>query len=637
MCGITGIINNSDKRVEELIHNMTDAIWYRGPDDAGYFIDKNVALGHRRLSIIDLDNGHQPMFNANKSIVVVFNGEIYNHNQLRSGLEKDGFIFKTRCDTEVIVNLYEKYGNNCVEKLNGMFAFCVYDLKQGKLLLARDRMGQKPLFYYHNGKQLIFASALRALKQNPDIPREFNYQSMHDYLSLQYVPSPQTIFQKVFKLPPAHLMEFDIAAGTMKVEAYWSVDFSPAAKVEKLTFSNAKTQLRELLTRAVKRRLMSDVPYGAFLSGGIDSSIITGIMMELCNHSVKAFTIGFNESKYDERAYAEAVVQGFSHESKHPLEYFVKVINPQNFEIVRKLVRHCGEPYSDASILPTYFLSEFTSKHVTVALSGDGADELFAGYERYLLMRYSKYSDLIPWHLRKFVFGLPEKLIPNKGDRYFFGRLKRTLHSVAALTDERYINVISRFNEILKSTLYGDRFADFKFCPSADVISSVYNNTTAVHDVEKIMETDLYTYLPEDILTKVDIASMASSLEVRSPFMDHEVVEFAASLPLKFKQRRISSKHILKQAFADMIPNEIIKRSKKGFGVPLGAWFRGIWREQLQEHLLEGLLVKDDFFKKKSIESLLNEHIAGKIDNSYPLWSLLILELFLEQEAEDLE
>ncbi len=637
MCGITGIINNSDKRVEELIHNMTDAIWYRGPDDSGYFIDENVALGHRRLSIIDLDNGHQPMFNADKSIVVVFNGEIYNHSQLRSGLEKDGFIFKTRCDTEVIVNLYAKYGNSCVEKLNGMFAFCVYDLKQGKLLLARDRMGQKPLFYYHHGKQLIFASALRALKQNPDIPREFNYQSMHDYLSLQYVPSPHTIFQKVFKLPPAHFMEFDIAAGTMKVEAYWSVDFSPAAKVEKLTFSNAKTQLRELLTRAVKRRLMSDVPYGAFLSGGIDSSIITGIMMELCNHSVKAFTIGFNENKYDERAYAETVVQSFCHEAKHPLEYFVKVVNPQDFEIVRKLVRHCGEPYSDASILPTYLLSEFTSKHVTVALSGDGADELFAGYERYLLMRYSKYSDFIPWHLRKFIFGLPEKLIPNKGDRYFFGRLKRTLHSVAALTDERYIDIISRFNEVLKSTLYGDRFADFNFCPSADVISSVYNNTTARHKVEKIMETDLYTYLPEDILTKVDIASMASSLEVRSPFMDYEVVEFAASLPLKFKQRRVSSKHILKQAFSDMLPSEIINRSKKGFGVPLAVWFRGVWREQLQEHLLEGLLVKDDFFKKNAIENMLNEHIVKKCDYSYPLWSMLILELFLEQEAEDLE
>ncbi len=636
MCGIAGIINNSDKKVEELIHNMTDAIWYRGPDDEGCFIDKNVALGHRRLSIIDLENGHQPMFNADKSIVVVFNGEIYNHMQLRSELEKNGFIFKTRCDTEVIVNLYEKYGKDCVEKLNGMFAFCIYDLRQGKLLLARDRMGQKPLFYYHNEKQLIFASTLRALKQNPDIPREFNYQSIHDYLSLQYVPGPHTIYQKVFKLPPAHLMEFDITSGTMKVEAYWSVDFSPAAKADKLTFNNAKVQLRELLTRAVKKRLMSDVPYGVFLSGGIDSSIITGIMMELCDHSVKAFTIGFNESRYDERAYAEKVVQSFNSNSKHPLEYYVKVVNPQDFEVVKKLVRHCGEPYSDASILPTYFLSEFTRKHVTVALSGDGADELFAGYERYLLMHYSKYSDLIPWQLRKVLFGLPAKLIPNMGDRSFVGRLQRTLRSVATVTDKRYINILSRFNEILKSTLYGERFANFNFCPSADVISSVYNNTSGTHRVEKIMETDLYTYLPGDILTKIDIASMASSLEVRSPFMDHEVVEFAASLPLKFKQRRISSKHILKQAFSDMLPSEVMNRSKKGFGVPLGAWFRGAWREQLQEHLLEGQLVQDDFFKKKGIEKLLNEHIAGKSDHSYPLWSMLILELFLEQEAEDL-
>ena len=636
MCGIAGIINNSDKRVEELIHNMTDAIWYRGPDDAGYLIDENVALGHRRLSIIDLDNGHQPMFNADESIAIVFNGEIYNHNQLRSELEKNGFTFETRCDTEVIIYLYEKYGKDCVEKLNGMFAFCIYDRRQGKLLLARDRMGQKPLLYYHNDKQLIFSSTLRSLKQNPDIPREFNYQSIHDYLSLQYIPGPYTVYQKIFKLPPAHLMEFDIASGTTKIEAYWSVDFSPAAKADKLTFSNAKTQLRELITRSVKRRLMSDVPYGAFLSGGLDSSIITGIMMELCDHPIKAFTIGFNESKYDERAYAEKVVHNFNSNSKHPLEYYVKVVNPQNFEIVKKLVRHCGEPYSDASILPTYYLSEFTRKHVTVALSGDGADELFAGYERYLVMHYSKYSDIIPWHLRKVLFGLPAKLIPNKGDRSFVGRLQRTLRSAATVTDERYINIISRFNEILKSTLYGGRFGDFNFCPSADVISSVYNNTTGKHRVEKIMETDLYTYLPGDILTKVDIASMASSLEVRSPFMDHEVVEFAASLPLKFKQRRISRKHILKQAFADMIPSVVMNRSKRGFGVPLGEWFRGAWREELQEHLLEGQLIKDDFFQKTAVEKLLNEHISGKTDNSYPLWSLLILELFLEQEMDDL-
>jgi asparagine synthase (glutamine-hydrolysing) len=632
MCGIAGIINNSDKRVEEIIHKMTDAIAYRGPDDSGYLIDDNVALGHRRLSIIDLKNGHQPMFNADKSIAVVFNGEIYNHNELRAVLEQDGYKFKTRCDTEVIVQLYNKYGKDCVKELNGMFAFCIYDLRNGKLLLARDRMGQKPLFYYHNEKQLIFCSELSGLKQNPDIPREYNYQSIHDYLSLQYIPSPNTVYQKILKLPPAHLMEFDITTGHIKLEAYWKVDFSPSAKTSTLSFSNAKMQLRELVTKSVKRRLMSDVPYGSFLSGGLDSSIITGIMTELCDHPVKAFTIGFNESSYDERAYAEVVAQAFNRNSKIPLEYYVKVINSQDFDILKKLVRNCGEPYSDASILPTYFLSEFTRKHVTVALSGDGADELFAGYERYLLMRYSKYSDFIPLHLRKLFFGLPAKLIPNKGDRSFVGRLQRTLHSIASPTDKRYINIISRFNEILKSTLYGERFANFNFCPSSEVISSIYNNTSAAHNVEKIMETDLQSYLPGDILTKVDIASMACSLEVRCPFMDHEVVEFATSLPLKFKQRRISRKHVLKQAFADLIPAEILNRSKKGFGVPLHKWFRGAWREQLQEHLLEGKLIKDDFFRKDAVEKLLNSHLAGKNDHSYPLWSLLILELFLEQE-----
>ncbi|MDD5729436.1 MAG: asparagine synthase (glutamine-hydrolyzing) [Victivallales bacterium] len=632
MCGIAGIINHSDGQVEKLIHNMTEAIAHRGPDDSGYLIDDQVALGHCRLAIIDPAHGHQPMFNLDKSIAVVFNGEIYNHNELRAQLEKDGYKFNTRCDTEVIVQLYAKYGKDGVNKLNGMFAFCIYDRRQGKLLLARDRMGQKPLFYYHRKKQLLFCSELGGLKQHPDLPREYNYQSIHDYLSLQYIPSPSTVYQKVFKLPPAHLMEFDIASGSLKLEAYWRVDFSPDIKKTKLSFSNAQMQLRELLTRSVKRRLMADVPYGVFLSGGLDSSIITGIMMKLCNHPVKAFTIGFDEPAYDERAYAEIVTDAFNYNSRFPLEYYVKVVNPQDFDVLKKLVKHCGEPYSDASMLPMYFLSEFTRQHVTVALSGDGADELFAGYERYLIMRYSKYSDFLPLSLRRFFFGLPSRMLPNKGERSFVGRLQRALQSIASVTDQRYINIISHFNDILKNTLYGERFADFGFCPTAEIIASIYNNTSAVHIVEKIMETDLYSYLPGDILTKVDIASMACSLEVRSPFMDPEVVKFAASLPLKFKQRRISRKHILKQTFADLLPPEIIKRRKKGFGVPLSSWFRGAWRDRLREHLLEGKLISDSFFRRAAVEQLLTEHVSGKIDHSYPLWSLLIFELFLEQE-----
>lgn len=356
-------------------------------------------------------------------------------------------------------------------------------------------------------------------------------------------------------------------------------------------------------------------------------------MMQLCEHPVKAFTIGFNEPSYDERAYAEIVAQSYNYNSRHPLEYYVKVIDPRNFDVLRKLVRHYGEPYSDASMLPTYYLSSFTRENVTVALSGDGADELFAGYERYLLMRYSRYSDFIPLHMRKLMFGLPAKLLPGGGgERSFVGRLQRTLHTAASHSDKRYINIISRFNEILKRDLYGDRFSDFNFCPTSDVISSVYNSSSATNRVEKTMETDLRTYLPGDILTKVDIASMACSLEVRSPFMDPEIVEFAASLPLKFKQRRISRKHILKQAFADMIPPEVLTRRKKGFGVPIGNWFRGAWREELREHLLEGKLTNDGFFRKASVERLLSEHDRQKADHSYPLWSLLILELFLQGE-----
>ncbi|MDD5727832.1 MAG: asparagine synthase (glutamine-hydrolyzing) [Victivallales bacterium] len=632
MCGIAGIVNGSGKRTEELIHKMTDAIWYRGPDDSGYLIDDRLALGHRRLSIIDLANGHQPMFNADKSVAVVFNGEIYNYRALKAGLEKEGVVFKTNCDTEVLVYMYEKYGRDFIGKLNGMFAFCIYDVRRGKLLLARDRMGQKPLVYFHNGKKFCFCSVLRGLKEHPDMPAEYNYQAIHDYLSLQYVPSPYTVYRGVFKLPPGHFLEYDITAGTMKVEAYWEVDFSPQSKASRLSFNNARMQLRELLTGAVRKRLMSDVPYGVFLSGGLDSCIVTGLMMKLCGHSVKAFTIGFNEKNYDERAYAEIAAQFYNYNSQFPLEYYVKVIDPRDFDVLRKLVRHYGEPFSDASMLPTYYLSAFTRENVTVALSGDGADELFAGYERYLVMRYSRYCDFIPLAMRRVMFGMPARLFPGRGERSLMGRMQRTLDSIASPSDQRYINIISRFNEILKKKLYGERFNDFNFCPTAEVISSLYNDAGAEHEIEKIMETDLKSYLPGDILTKVDIASMASSLEVRSPFMDHEVVEFAASLPLKYKQFRVSRKHILKEAFADFIPPAVLTRRKKGFGVPLSDWFRNVWRDELRQHLLEGRLITDGFFRKEVIEQLLSEHDARKADRSYPLWSLLILELFLEGE-----
>lgn len=633
MCGITGIINLDEKPVtRDILIRMNDAQVHRGPDENGIFIDRNVGLAHRRLSIIDLSQGHQPLGNEDGTIQIVFNGEIYNCMELRRRLEQQGHIFKTHCDTEVIVHLYEEYGTGCAAKLAGMFAFAIYDSVRRKMFFVRDRLGKKPLFYFSNNNFFMFSSELSGMKMHPGMPAELNLQAIHDYLSLQYIPSPDTVFKGVCKLPPAHYLELDLNSGKKVIEQYWQADYS--AKTG-LNFEDAVIRLRELLFSSVKRRLMSDVPLGAFLSGGLDSSIITGIMSRLCEQPVKTFTIGFNEIQYDERYYAHAAADAINRKSKFPLEYHEKVVEQNDFSTLEKLVAHYGEPYSDASMLPTFLLSKFSREKVTVALSGDGADEIFAGYERYLLIKYLQMLDMIPNSLRKVFFGSMSKILNNAaGERTLMGRLNRTLQVAASSAEHRYLDIINRFREPLKAQLYGSRFDNLIPVATYEIFNRKFKRTTAIGAVEKVMELDLYTYLPGDILTKVDIASMACSLEVRSPFLDHEVVEFAASLPQEYKQKGTSRKHILKEAFKDMLTPELLNRQKRGFGVPLAIWFRSSWKNILHERLLEGRLVNENFFKRNAVSKMLNDHCSGNADLSYPLWSLLILELFLEQNPK---
>lgn len=633
MCGIAGIINLNHAPVpEDVLHRMSNAQAHRGPDDHGIFIDRDVGLAHRRLSIIDLSQGHQPLGNEDGRIQIVFNGEIYNCLELREILEQKGHIFKTHCDTEVIVHLYEEYGSGCVAKLAGMFAFAIYDSIRRKMLFARDRLGKKPLFYFKNNECFIFSSELSGIKEHPAMPYELNLQSIHDYLSLQYIPCPDTVFKGVRKLPPAHYLELDLTSGESIVERYWQVDYSSKTG---LNFEDATMKLREMLFASVNRRLMSDVPFGAFLSGGLDSSIIVGIMSKLCSQPVKTFTIGFNEAKYDERAFARAAAEAINRQANFPLEYHEKMVDQDDFPALEKLAAHYGEPYSDASMLPTFLLSQFTREKVTVALSGDGADEIFAGYERYLLIKYSQMLDIIPTQLRSTFFGGMRKFLNNgAGERSFSGRLNRSLRVASSSREHRYLDIINRFREPLKKKLYGSRFDGFTPASTYDLFNAVLGQTTATCDVEKVMEADLHTYLPGDILTKVDIASMACSLEVRNPFLDHEVVEFAASLPLEYKQKGTSRKHILKEAFKDMLPSELLNRGKRGFGVPLAAWFRGPWKKIVEERLLEGRLIKENFFRNDAVVNMINKHCSGKEDCSYPLWSLLLLELFLEQNPQ---
>ena len=630
MCGIAGIISFDALPDQQILHNMSTAITHRGPDGCGIKCLDNVAIAHRRLAIIDLDNGQQPLCNEDGTVWIVFNGEIYNHLELRQKLEGRRHQFKTNCDTEVIVHLYEEYGAECIKQLDGMFALAIYDTKSAQLLLSRDRMGQKPLFYFVTDQTIAFASELSALKQHPAMPRILNNQALHDYFSLQYIPAPHTVYHNVFKLPPAHSMIINTADGTRQLEQYWQLDFSTKTT---LNFADAEERLRELLTRAVKKRLMSDVPYGAFLSGGLDSTIITALMGQLCNHPVKTFTIGFDEQLYDERNYAIQASQAISKSALHPLDHHIKTVNPDDFDLLKKLVHHYGEPYSDASMLPTFMLSEFTRQQITVVLSGDGADEMFAGYERYLVMKYAAWLDSIPTGMRQAACKMLSAMLPTKiEERSRVGRAQRLLSVIADNPDDRYFNIINRFPERLKQQLYGDELKTDKFYPTGQVINSIRDCTTAVNKLEQLLETDIHSYLPGDILTKVDIASMACSLELRSPFMDHELVEFAASLPFNYKQRGKSRKHILKSAFSNIVPDELRNRSKKGFGVPIATWLRGPWQQRLRSHLLEGQAVKTGFFNRQTTETLINRHCAAKADYSYPLWSMLIFELFLEQE-----
>ncbi len=630
MCGICGIFNIDGSDLDEgVLRSMNDIQAHRGPDGEGTWNGGNVGLAHRRLSIIDLSAGAQPMCNEDSTVFITYNGEIYNHRELRKMLEGKGHIFKTSCDTEVILHLYEEHGKNCVDLLLGMFAFAIFDTRNKSLLLARDRMGQKPLVYFilkspeGQPAALVFSSEIQSLKAHPKMPREINPQSLHDYLTLQYVPSPDTIYKNVRKLPPGHVLDIGQEEPNLRISQYWRCNFSQ--KLD-MSFEDASAKLRMLLEDAARKRLMADVPLGAFLSGGIDSTVVVAMMKKFSLMPIKTFTIGFDEQKYDERSFALVAAGALDTEHRQ------KVVNPADFNILEKLVSHYGEPFSDASMLPTFLLSQFTAEHVKVALSGDGADEIFAGYYRYLVMKYARIADFIPHPLRKAMFGiLASPLPPKTEERTFLGRARRILEVLSSSTQRRYLDTISRFDEKAKISVYSRDFANLALQDTQRIFDEIASSLSAENPVEKVMETDLLTYLPGDILTKVDIASMANSLEVRSPFMDHRVVEFAASMPLSFKQNGTNRKHILIESFRQDIPEKLRERGKMGFGVPIARWLRNEWKDIAREKLLDGIAVKNGLLNREAVGSMLDSHCQLKSDSSYSLWSLLVLETWLEQ------
>ena len=596
---------------------MIEAMAHRGPDADGVWRDGQCALGHRRLSIIDLSEaGRQPMANDDGTIQITFNGEIYNFQQLRHDLEGLGHRFRTRTDTEVIIRAYEQWGDGCLSRLRGMFAFGIWDARKRRLLLARDRVGKKPLFYARFDGRFYFASELQGLLACPEIPREVNPAAIDLYLSYGYIPAPLTGFKDIHKLPPAHYLVLEEGEDP-RVEQYWSLAYLPKLEMGE---QEAIEALREKLTEAVRLRMVSDVPLGAFLSGGIDSSIVVGLMAGLSDRPVKTFSIGFKEAAYNELDHARRIA------NKWGTEHHEFIVEPNALEILPKLVRHYGEPYADSSAIPTFYVAQMTRRHVTVALNGDGGDESFAGYERYLGNYIAERINRVPG--AAMVSGLLGRLMPDSIDpKSRLRQARRFLQVAAAPMAARYPRWLTFFTEEQKNDLYAPDFRAHR----DGWLSGLFGELPELDPVDAAMAVDVVSYLPYDLLVKVDITSMANSLEARSPFLDHEVMELAARLPIGVMMRGREAKYILKRAFADLLPKENVRRRKMGFGVPVGEWFRGPLRELVTDTLLSS---RNGFFKRTVVEGMIREHGEMRADHAFLLWNLLMLELWIAQTGK---
>jgi asparagine synthase (glutamine-hydrolysing) len=600
---------------------MIDAQSHRGPDDWGGWSDDRCALGHRRLSIIDLSEaGRQPMSNARGDVQITFNGEIYNFQQLRRELEGLGHRFRTSTDTEAIIYAYEQWGTGCLARLRGMFAFGIWDQRRRRLFLARDRVGKKPLFYAQFGDRFLFASELQGLLADKEAPRKLNPAAIDAYLSYGYVPAPHTAFKGVYKLPPAHYLTLELkqTGFEKRIERYWSLDYEPKFRIGE---DEACEVLREKMTEAVRLRMISDVPLGAFLSGGIDSSVVVGLMARLSGAKVKTFSIGFKEAAYDETAHARRIAERWE------TDHHEFIVEPDALSILPKLVRHYGEPYADSSAIPTFYVSQMTRRYVTVALNGDGGDESFAGYERYLANYLAERMRSIPGAAtaaRALSLVIPDSIDPKSRAR----RARRFLAVASQPMAERYPRWLKMFQDEAKPRLYSPEFSGLLNGHGHGSLKALFDGAIPPHPIDAAMAVDVASYLPYDLLVKVDITSMANSLEARSPFLDHEVMEFAARLPVDIKFRSGRLKSLLKRAFADLLPTENVNRRKMGFGVPVGQWFRGPLRDLLRDALLSPRSLERGYFREPGVRRLVDEHLERRADNSFQLWNLLMLELW---------
>ncbi len=633
MCGITGAVWRDDRQAvsQILLTRMTDTIAHRGPDDSQTWYDPEhrdaygnrigVGLGFRRLSIIDLEGARQPLSSEDGSIRLVFNGEIFNFQTLRRRLQGTGHTFKTHGDGESIVHLYEDLGTDCFAQLNGMFAIAIWDATRNRLVLARDRIGQKPLYYAVKNDRLVFGSELKCLAAVPDVCTEIDPAAVDEFLTYQYIPHPGTIWKGVRKLAPGHFLIYE--NGEVTTTRYW--DFDPSVE-RPITAGEAQERLRELLTDSVRLRMQSDVPLGSFLSGGIDSSLITAIAQSQSSQPVRTFSIGFPVADFDETAYAAQVA---NHLGTQHTRFEVM---PSGVDVIEKLVWHYDEPFGDSSAVPTWYLSELTKKEVTVALSGDGGDELFAGYERYRALWLSQRLQRLFPVQRIPGIKLIQRLPDSNRRRSIIRRGKRFLEAIGQPTARRYLNWLQIFPESLRASMYTDEFlASLPDADPFDFLDSVWARSEGRDVVTRASTADILSYLPCDLCTKVDIASMAHGLEVRQPMLDYRVVEFAASLPISTKFRGRRGKLILQDTFGSLIPASIFARKKMGFGIPIAAWFRSELKPMVHDTLLSNDAKIASIFRRESIAELVRSHESNQQNHGYRLWNLLILEKWLRR------
>jgi asparagine synthase (glutamine-hydrolysing) len=620
MCGICGIYNLDGRPVDKnLLHRMNNTLVHRGPDDEGYHVNGSIGLGHRRLSIIDLDTGHQPIFNEDDTKVIVFNGEIYNFVELKSELKSKGHQFKTKTDTEVILHAYEEWGAECVHRLRGMFAFAIWDEQERRLFLARDRLGIKPLYYYCDRHRLIFASELKAILEDDTIPKELDLEALSDYLSFGYVPSPKTIFKSIRKLPPGHVL-IQSAAET-EIKQYWDLKFQPDVHTSIDKFCD---QIIETLEESTRLRLISDVPLGAFLSGGIDSSVVVAIMSGLIRNPVVTNSIGFAKREYSELDYAQATSKLFGTDHH---EYMVA---PDAVDVVNKLAWYFDEPFADSSSIPTYYVSQMTRRNVTVALSGDGGDENFAGYRRYYFDRFeNSIRAVLAAPFRQNVIGILARIYPKADWLPQMFRAKTLLTNISQDSVYGYFNSMSYFLPGMKDRILSpDLKNKLHNYDSIEVFRKHYKKCDSKDPLTRTQYVDFKTYLVDDILTKVDRASMANSLEIRVPILDHKFVELVAQIPSNLKLNGKTSKYIFKKAASRLLPDEILNRKKMGFSIPVGDWLKKELKTLVHDTILSKTFRERELFDTQYVHWLWKQHTSGMRDCTQPLWALLSFELW---------